>query len=214
MRDTANPAWLRGLQSVRPVRRVAVLANRMISRIRKYVKWFLLIWGGISFAATVGLAVYLPFWVKGLTHDKIDSASPQNVRYVLAECHLGGKQIERVVHSHIGAKGPLNGGYIDAFAIKISQVDEVDFVPKKENPNEHWYRGDQLPPVLDAAVKLVAQWHNEFPWLPSETELRSSDVHVYPVDFYGCCGSVEPTMATLVFVRKADNMMFYFRYRP
>jgi hypothetical protein len=186
----------------------------MRARILKAVKWFLLIWGGVSFAVAIGLAVYFPSWFGAQTHEKIDSASPHDVRYVLDECHFGGKHIERVVHSYIGAHGPLNGGYIDAFAIKLSQLDETDFVPKKDHPNEHWYRGDQLPPVLDAAVKLVGQWHDQFPWLPSETELRGSDVHIYPVDFSGCCGSVEPTMTTLVIVRKADNMMFHFRDRP
>ena len=186
----------------------------MRTGILKFVKWFLLIWGGLSFTATIALSIYGVYWFRVATLDKIDSASPHDVRYVLDECHLGGKQIERVVHSYIGAHGPLNGGYIDAFAIKISHVDEADFVPKKDHLNEHWYRGDQLPPVLDAAVRLVDQWHDQFPWLPTKTELRSSDVHVYPVDFYGCCGSVDPTMATLVFVRKTDNMMFYFNDRP
>ncbi len=188
----------------------------MKSRLLKFVKWFLLIWGGFSFVATLALGIYVVCWLRVLTstHDKIDSASPHDVRYVLEGCHLGDKRIEKVVHSNIGSRGFLNGGYIDAFAIKISDVVETDFTPKPNAPNEHWFRGDQLPPVLDAAVKLVSEWHNEFPWFPTDAELRSSDVHVYPIEFYGCCGRVEPTQATLVFVRKADNMMFYFRDRP
>jgi hypothetical protein len=99
-------------------------------------------------------------------------------------------------------------------AFKISHVDEADFTPKPDAPNEHWFRGDQLPPVLDAALKLVTEWHNEIPWFPTGAELESSDVHVYPMDFYCCCGSVEPTMARLVFVRMTDKMVFYFDYKP
>lgn len=186
----------------------------MRARILKFVKWFLLVWGGFSFVATIALGIYIVCWLRVSIHDKVDSASPHDVRYVLDGCHFSSKQVEQVVHSHIGSRGFLNGGYIDAFAIKISHVDEADFNPKRDAPNEHWFRGDQLPPVLDAAVRLVTGWHNEFPWFPTDAELRSSDVHVYPIDFYGCCGSVEPTMATLVFVRKTDNMMFYFNYRP
>lgn len=186
----------------------------MRSRILKFVKWFLLIWGGVSFAATIAVGVYIVFWIGVPTHDKIDSASPHDVRHVLDGCHFSSKQIERVVHSHTGSRGLLNGGYIDAFAIKISHVDEADFISKPDAPNEHWFRGDQLPTVLDAAVKLVAEWHHEFPWFPTGTELRSPDVYVYPMEFYCCCGNVDPASATLVFVRKTDNMMFYFNCRP
>ena len=185
----------------------------MKARIFKFVKWFLLIWGGISFVAAVYIAIWFGRFVLP-NPAKIDSASPHDVSYVLDGCHFGGKQIERVVHSYIGSHGLLDGGDADAFAIKISNIDEADFVPKKDQPNEHWFRGDQLPPVLDAAVKLVSEWHNEFPWFPTDAELRSSDVHVYPIEFYGCCGRVEPTQATLVFVRKTDRMLFYLNYKP
>jgi hypothetical protein len=99
-------------------------------------------------------------------------------------------------------------------AFRISDVAEADFTPMAQAPNEHWFRGDQLPPVLDAAVRLVTEWHGEIPWFPTSAELKSSDVHVYPMDLYCCCGSVEPTMARLVFVRKADRMVFYFGCHP
>jgi|SRR6185312_11836878 len=188
----------------------------MKARILKVVKWFLLIWGGFSFAAAIGLVVYVAFWIRLRvpTHEKIDSASPNDVRYVVNGCHFGEKQIEQVVHSYIGPRGFLNGGYVDAFAIKISNVNDVDFISRPEAPNEHWFRGDHLPETLDAAVTLVANWHDQFAWFPTGAELRSPDVYVYPTEFYGCCGSVEPTMATIIFVRKADNIMFYFNYKP
>jgi hypothetical protein len=49
---------------------------------------------------------------------------------------------------------------------------------------------------------------SEIPWFPSETELRSSGVYVYPVKML-LHGTV-PTAAELIFVRPADNMVFYF----
>jgi hypothetical protein len=137
-----------------------------------------------------------------------------DARYVLEGCHLSGKQVEQTLHSHIGARGLLNGGYIDALAFRLSDVAEADFTPPSETPHEHWFRGDQLPPVLDAAVRLVTHSHDMVPWFPTASELKSSDVHVYPMDLYCCCGSVEPTAARLVFVRKADRMVFYFGCHP
>jgi hypothetical protein len=162
----------------------------------------------------IALSIYFANWFRMPNLDKNDSASPKDVRYTLDACRLGNKQIEKVVHSHTTSHGIINAGSIDAFAVKISQIDDTDFVPKKDHPNEHWYRGDQLPRVLDAAVRLVDQWHDQIPWLPSGTELRSSDVHVYPVGINCCCGSIEPTAATLVFIRKTDRMMFYFDFEP
>jgi len=179
----------------------------------KFVKWVLLIWGGVSLAACIAFGIFVVYHFNVVGPDKNDLASPHDVRYVLDGCHLGGKQIEQVVHSHISSRG-FTGDYLDAFAFKISHVDDADFNPKPDTPNSHWFRGDQLPPVLDAAVKLVTECHNMIPWFPTGEELRSSDVHVYPMDFYGCCGNVEPTMARLVFVRGTDNMVFYFDFKP
>jgi len=181
----------------------------MKARIGHAVKWFLLIWGCISLIATICLAVYIASWFRVPGSDKIDSASAHDVRYVLDGCHFGDKHIEHVVHSFVSSRGLLNGGILDAFAIKISSVAESDFVPKQSTPNEHWFRGDNLPPVVDSALKFATGWRNKFPWLPTETELRSSNVYVFPMNINFCCGSVEPTMATLVFVRKSDNMLFY-----
>jgi len=39
------------------------------------------------------------------------------------------------------------------------------------------------------------------------------EIRKYPMEINCCCGSVDPTMATLVFVRKSDNMLFYLSDR-
>jgi len=179
----------------------------------KYVKQVLLIWGGVSLAACIALGIFTIYHFGMMRSDKNDTASPHDVRYVLDGCHFGGKQIEQVVHSHISSRG-FKGDYLDAFAFKISQVDDTDFTPRPDTPNSHWFRGDQLPPVLDAAVQLVTECHDMISWFPTGEELRCSDVYVYPMDFYCCCGSVDPTMARLVFVRRTDNVVFYFDFKP
>ena len=178
----------------------------MRTHILNFTKWLLLIWGGFSLAAVIALSIYVVYWFVVASHDKHDTASPHDAHYVLDTCGFSNKQIDQVVHSYISSRG--FGGTVDAFEIKISQLDDADFIPKKDYPNEHWYRGDQLPQVLDAAVKLVAEWHDQIPWFPTEAELKNSDVLVFPASI-GCCLGVEPTSATLVFVRKADKMAFY-----
>lgn len=179
----------------------------MRARIFKFVKWLLLIWGGLSLVVVLALGIFVAYQFGAANRDKDDSASPHDVRYVLNWCRLGDDRIERVIHSHISARS-FTGDHLDAFAIKISHVDEADFASKTDDPTSRWYRGDQLPPVVDAAVRFVTAWHHEIPWFPTEAELRSSDFYVYPWSIY--CHGVEPSAAELIFVRKSDRMVFYF----
>jgi hypothetical protein len=131
---------------------------------------------------TIFSAIVFVLVLAGCSSVPVQSSSRTPVlpdpRYVLDACHFSGKQVDQVLHSHIGSRGLLNGGYIDALAFRISDVAEADFTPTSETPNEHWFRGDQLPSVLDAAVRLVTEWHSEIPWFPTGAELKSSDVHV------------------------------------
>ena len=179
----------------------------MRARIIKNVKWVLLIWGGFSLALVLAIGVLITYQFGATSRNKDDSASPHDVRYVLNWCRLGDERIERVIHSHISARS-LTGDHLDAYAIKISHVDETDFTSMSDDPTSRWYRGDQLPPVVDAAVKFVSIWHHEIPWFPTEAELRSTNLSVYPWSIY--FHGVEPSAAELIFVRKSDQMVFYF----
>jgi hypothetical protein len=173
----------------------------------KFIKWFLLIWGGLSLAIALVLGAIILYQLGLPNRGKDDSASPHDVRFVLNWCRLGDQRIVQVVHSHVSAPS-FTPDHLNAFAIKISHVDESDFTPKTDDPTGRWYRGDQLPPVLDAAVKFVTGWHQEIPWFPSEAELRSSEFYVYPWSIY--YHGVDPNAAELIFVRKSDKMVFYF----
>jgi hypothetical protein len=179
----------------------------MRTRILKFVKWLLIIWGGFSLVAVVGFVAFFAYQVGPGNRDKNDSASPHDVRYVLNWCRLGDQRIEQVVHSHVSARS-LTGDHLDAYAIKISHVDDADFISKIEYLTNQWYRGDQLPPVLDAAVRFVTAWHHDIPWFPTETELRSSEFYIYPWSIH--CHGIEPSATELIFVRKSDRMVFYF----
>lgn len=153
--------------------------------------------------AIAGLFAY-QFWLGN--HDKIDSASPKDARFVLNWCELGEQRIEKVLHSFVSARS-LTGDYLDAYAIKISHVEIEELTSKTDEFRTPWYRGDQLPEFLDDAVEFVAGWLYRVSWFPSEIELRSANIYIFPwrVLYHGN----EPTAVELIFIRPADEMIFF-----
>ena len=135
-----------------------------------------------------------------------DSASAHDVRFVLNGCQLGDQRIAKVVHSHVSARS-FTGDHLDAYAIKISRLDLTELTAKTNDFRGRWYRGDQLPKVLDDAVGFVGGWLHELPWFPAEVELRSSNFYVYPCSIH--CYGVQPAAAELIFIRPSDKMVFY-----
>jgi hypothetical protein len=73
-----------------------------------------------------------------------------------------------------------------------------------------WYRGDQLPKILDDAVSFVGGWlgSDDISWFPKEAELRSSEIYIYPwsIHYHG----TRPSAAEIIFVRPKDKMVFFF----
>jgi hypothetical protein len=181
--------------------------SRVRARIIKIAKWLLLAWGGVSLVGLAALVAYVAYQLGPGNRDKTDSASPHDVRFVLNWCGLGDERIERVLHSHVSARS-FTGDHLDAFAIKISRVEIAELASETNDLTGRWYRGDQLPQVLDEAVKFVSGWQHEIPWFPTESELRSSEFYIYPWSIY--CHGVSPSAAELIFVRPSDKMVFYF----
>ena len=179
---------------------------------KRYVavlKWLLLGWGAVSL---IGLAAMLGVITYNLTignRDKADKASSSDVRFVLNWCNLGDGRIERVVHSHVSARS-FTGDHLDAFAIKIRDVTLAELTRDAGGSAGRWYRGDQLPKALDDAVAFVGGFSGsgEIAWFPKESELRSSEVYVYPWSIY--LHGVQPTAAELIFIRPKDKMVFFF----
>ena len=103
----------------------------------------------------------------------------------------------------------FTGDHLDAYAIRITHVDAAELVSMGDDFGGRWYRGDDLPKILDDAVAFVGRWvdGDETSWFPSEEELREPEFYAYPwsVYFHG----VTPTAAELIFVRPSDNMIFY-----
>jgi len=138
---------------------------------------------------------------------KADQASPHDVRFVLNWCGLGDSRTESVVHSYVSSRS-FTGDHLDAYAIKISSVTVEELTASTDEVRGRWYRGDQLPKVLDDAVSFIGGWLHEIPWFPSEDELRSGDIYIYSWSIY--CHGVRPSAAEIIFVRPKDKMVFFF----
>ena len=183
--------------------------NEKMRKLLPLLKWFLLIWGGLSLVGAIGLGGFFAYQLGPGNIDKIDSASKRDVHFVLNWCELGDERIEKVIHSYVSSRS-FTGDHLDAYAIQLKYVSIAELTAKKDDFHRRWYRGDEVTGILDHAVDLLAGWLNngEIPWFPSEEELRTNGYFVYPVSIY--CHGVRPTAAQLIFVRPSDRMIFYF----
>jgi hypothetical protein len=199
------------VQHARPQRRARrrrvtrVLAEEDMKKTLIIMKWFLIVLGGLTLLGG-GFFVYK---ISFGNRDKVDSASSKDVRFVLNWCELGDSRIEKVVRSHESARS-LTGDHLDAYAIKIKDVSIEELTAKKGDMSNRWYRGDQIPKVLDETISFVGSWlgSGEIAWFPKEAELRSSEVYVYPWTIY--YHGLRPTAAEIIFVRPKDKMIFFF----
>lgn len=178
-------------------------------RIIKIIKWLLIIWGTVTLVGAIAVGGFVVYSISPGNRDKVDSASASDVAFVLNWCDLGADRIEKVLHSHVSARS-LTGDHIDAYAIKINRIDIAELTAKTGDFGGRWYRGDQLPKVLDDAVGFVVGWVNDgqITWFPREDALRSSEFYVYPWSIY--LHGVTPSAVELIFIRPSDKMVFYF----
>jgi hypothetical protein len=184
-----------------------------MKRFAAICKWSLLIWGAISLAGVVAIAGFAAYQFTFGNRAKTDFAAPQNVRFVLNWCNLGESRTEKVIHSYQSSRS-FTGDHLDAYAIKILRVTPEELTATNAaSPGRTWHRGDQLPTLLDDAVRFAAMFlgdgeTGEIPWFPKEAELRSNQFYVFPQSIYYYGG--RPIEADLIFVRPADKMLFYF----
>jgi hypothetical protein len=170
------------------------------------VKGLLIVWGLVSLVALIAVCAVIAYRTGPGNSDSVDSATKQDVRFVLNWCRLGDDRIDTVVHSYESARS-FTGDHLDAYAIKISHVDVDELVPDEFGAG--WYRCDDLDGVLKDAVEFAAGWLNddEIEWFLTEDELRSDAVYVYPWSIY--CHGTQPSAVELIFVRPEDRMVFY-----
>ena len=180
-----------------------------MKRFLTILKWFLIIWGGISFCGAIVIGGIIAYQFGLANRDKVDLATKKDVRFVLNGCQLGEYRIENVINSYVSSRS-FTGDHLDAYAIQLKYVSIAELTAKKDDYHRRWYRGDEVTGILDHAVDFLAGWLNsgDITWFPSVEELRTNRYFVYPVSIY--CHGVRPTAAQLIFVRPSDRMIFYF----
>lgn len=173
------------------------------------IKWLLIVWGSLTLIGALIASVFVAYQFGIHNRDKINSASRHDVRFVLNWCNLGDNRIEQVVNSYVSARS-FTGDHLDAYAIKIKHISVEELAASTDDFDERWYRGDQLPKVLDDAVSFVGNWlsSDKITWFPAESELRSSEVFVFPWSIY--YHGTRPSAAEIIFVRPKDKMVFFF----
>ena len=178
-----------------------------MKRIWILCKWFLIIWGAISFVALISIGGCV-FWELGPgNHPSDKPASNHDVRFVLNWCSLGDDRIETVVHSYISARS-FTGDHLDGYAIRVSRLDASELV--YDEMRGGWHRGDDLSGIAKDAVDFAAMWlnNNEMPWFPSIDEIRSPKMYVY-ISRVTTAGT-RITSAQIIFANPDGKMIYYF----
>ena len=167
------------------------------------LKWILIVWGAISAVGAITLGGFLAYSFSAGNRDMAGHAEKQDVRFVLNWCRLGDERIKEVIESYQSSRS-FTGDHLDAYAIKISHVDE------SELQTEDWHRLDQVSGVYKDAIDFMAMWlgRDEISWFPKIEEIRSDRYYIYlwSVDFHGG----RPDATSLILVRPEDNMVFHF----
>ncbi len=177
---------------------------RFKKNILQVSKLALMIWGLISLLIIAYFGGRYLYFSRPSLQSNITKPKKNKVSFVLNWCNLGDERIEEVLESYTSAKA-LTGDHLDAYSIRISHVtiDELT----KNNSSRKWYRGDELPKVVDEAIKFIGNTQSTISWFPSEDRIRTSEYYIYPwsIGFH----SIMPTSTKLIIIQPAEKTVFY-----
>ncbi|MVF14911.1 hypothetical protein FT643_22505 [Ketobacter sp. MCCC 1A13808] len=169
----------------------------------KHLKTILAIWGGL---VGIGLIVCITYYGYRLTLGNStdnNSATKDDVRFVLNWCELGDERIQSVPHSYESPRS-FTGDHFDAYEILTTNISIDELL----NP-EVWTRGDKLEGVKKEGVKLISMLSqlDNLEWFPGDKILLSSEIFVYSwsVLFHG----ERAIAAKMIFVKPSENKVFY-----
>jgi hypothetical protein len=175
-------------------------------RFKKISRLILMIWGVISL---LGVIIILGNFVYSFSlgnEGSADKATNSDVRFVLNWCELGDQRIEKVLHSYISARS-FTGDHFDAYAIKISNVSIDELTTGDSVKIGKWYRGDQLPKLLDDAVSFAFSMQDEISWFPKESNIRTEQYYIYPWSIY--CHGITPSAVDLIFLNPEEKIVYF-----
>ncbi len=173
---------------------------------KKTLMKILAVWGGISLVLTLLVAGFFVYRINLDNKENIDKSSTSDVGFVMNWCNLGDSRIVKVLHSY---ESPIsfNGDNFKAYEIEISNI-SIDELTKDENSSvKQWYRGDQLPTIVNDAITFVCSMQNKNTWLPSYSQIKTSDfyVHLWKIEYHG----MSPDVADVILVEPQKRIVYY-----
>jgi hypothetical protein len=177
-----------------------------MKKVLQIIQLLLAIWGGISLLGVMLIAGCIHYVMTLENKTVVDKATKSDVRFVLNDCGLGNKRIDKVLNSYVSERLFIIGDYVDAYAIKITDITVDELINNKHNKVGLWYRGDALPPVLDDAVPIIGGW-DVLPWFPTTDRIRTKDFYVYPRSIY--YDGIRPDAARITLIQPAEKMVYY-----
>ncbi len=166
-------------------------------------KRLLMIWGGISLIIVLLVTGYLAYFVTIGNTTSEDLVSKKDVRFVLNWSGLGDEKIKNVVKSYKSSKS-FSGDHLNAYAIEITEV-SVNELPNTRTTK--WLSINNLPLLIDNAVKLTNRFQNKIPWFPSYKELKNEGYYIHPHSIY--CLGISPMSTELVLLKPDGKMIYY-----
>ena len=180
-----------------------------MKKILSIVKWFLLIWGGLSLIGLIAFGGIIAYQFGPGNKDSVNFASKKDVEFILIKCGLGEQELKKIINSYASSRS-FTGDHLDAFALKVNNISINELINKTQDKyDSHWHRGDKLPGIIDDALSfLAASFSNtDIHWFPNESELRSDKYYICIDTLY--YSGERPICASLIFLRPADKMVFY-----
>ena len=176
-------------------------------RIPNIIKNVFAIWGAVSFLAILLIGGYVGYKIGPGNTDRTNKATAKDVRFVLNWCELGEKRFKNIIHSFESSRS-LTGDHYNAYELRISHVD-LGVLKKTDDMSTQWIRGDKVSPVLKDAISLVSTFRNDQTkkWFPATQELLSKKFYVYA--WRTVLHGAQTTSAQLIFIRPADDTVFY-----
>ena len=162
------------------------------------------VFGFISLTAIIILAGYLTYSLTLGNNPEINKAKNSDVRFVLNWCDLGDGKIEEVLKSFVSETG-FNGDYHESYLIKISSLKDIEL--KNIQNSKKWYKGNDLPKILDDAISFATEFNGETPWFISEENIKTSDCYIYPQSIE--CNGILPRGVQLIILKPKQKLVYY-----
>ena len=90
---------------------------------------------------------------------------------------------------------------------QISEISIIELTKADSSSSEKWYRGNQLPQILNDEISLADSWQYKVSWFPIRARIKTSDLYVYlwSINYHG----LTPNSAEIIIVEPKKKIIYY-----